>query len=118
MPRHTHPERAQQRRHKRTKAAKAKPAERPRNEYVLRAIVQPPPTPRAMRVALTPAQAAILRDRGLRNPANAAAWLIRSVNAETDTREARYAARQRREAARPPHHRPRPKPNPTERIPA
>ena len=67
-----------------------------------------PPTPRAMRVALTPAQAAILRDRGLRNPANAAAWLIRSVNAETDTREARYAARQRREAARPPHGRPRP----------
>jgi hypothetical protein len=73
VPRHSHPERKQERRHRARLRAKATKAA-PRNEYVLRAVVDPP-----RRVELTLEQRAELRRRGLRSSENVAPWLASEV---------------------------------------
>jgi hypothetical protein len=80
VPRHVHPERAQERRHRaRTRAKAAKAA--PRNEYVLRAVVDPPRRPE-----LTAEQVVSLRKLGLRSPDFVAPWLAREVAARPPER--------------------------------
>jgi hypothetical protein len=71
VPRHTHVERAQQRRHK-ARTAKATKVERAAGRPA-----PPPPPQRRRPVELTSEQDGALRKLGLRHPESAAGWLLR-----------------------------------------